>query len=429
LGPDRGGLTGDETNPGPPPSRETGESTAVRRVYETGDTAIAFDPPHGLFRVVRDQIHGGAMDGFVSEFALKKKNVKDKLRHREWRDADIKTPMAFYGRDTLPSYRFLIERALVCARYFASAPSGTWVNRMFFYAGTSGGLADNPDGAIVRGDDYQKHMPSRLLVDVLEDKGVSWGVYADGVAWMRLFRNNDLPEARVHDFRRHFADHCRDGTLPKVVFVDPNPAEGIDARANDDHAPIDLLNGQDLVRDVYNALLTLQDNQRTVLVVTYDEHGGFFDHVPPPEVRGWRPEPYFTSAGDLPTGGDPYRNDPFRRYGIRVPCFVVSRYVPAGVVVTDEEVVLDHASIHASIHRVFLPDEPFLSLRVEAAQTLGRLLSLDDPRPPLPGMPAPATRARRARPLAPLPLGVGDEPDRDESARVALARLSRRREP
>ena len=414
-------------NPGPPPSYETGEPPGDHRVHETTTTAIAFDPPHGIYRCVRDQINGGAMDGFVAEFALKKKNKKEKARFEEWVNADIGVPMGFYGRDTLPAYRFLSEQALVCARYFASAPSGTWVNRMFFYAGTSGGLADNPKRTIIRGDDYQQHMPSRLLVDLLEENDRSWGLYADGVAWMRLFRDHNLPEGKVKDFRRNFADDCARGKLPTVVFVDPNPAEGRDVRGNDDHAPLDLLNGQDFVRDVYNALLPLINNGKTVLVVTYDEHGGFFDHVPPPAVRGWAPEPYYTEAGDLSTEDDPFRNDPFRRYGVRVPCFVVSRYAPGGVVVTGDDVVLDHVSLHASIHRRFLPDdEPFLSSRVERAQTLGRLLTLDEARPALPPMPAMAAakRASGPPPASPRPLGPDDEPDADESARVAMARLS-----
>ncbi len=173
LGPERGGLAGDEANPGPSAQVAPSESSGDKTVFETTDTAIAFDPPHGLWRVVRDQINDGAMDGFVTEFARKKTNLKDTLGHREWRNADIGTPMAFYGRDTLPSYRFLVERFLVCGRYFASAASGTWVNRMFFYAGTSGGLADDPDGAVIRGDDYQQHMPDRLLLDLLEEHGVS----------------------------------------------------------------------------------------------------------------------------------------------------------------------------------------------------------------------------------------------------------------
>jgi len=227
LGPTRGGLQGDESNPGPDGNRHP--------VFRTTDTALEFDPPHALFGAVRDQINGGKMDGFVKRFAAKKED-----KRLLWRKAEIRQPMAFYGAGTLPAYKFLAENHLVCARYFSSAPSGTWVNRMFFYAGTSGGLADAPRHPVTVEKEYQDRMPKRLLVDLLEENGVDWAIYAHDVAWMRLFRDHNLPESRVRDFRRRFAEHCQSGALPKVVFVDPNVEEGLDVQANDDHVPIDL---------------------------------------------------------------------------------------------------------------------------------------------------------------------------------------------
>jgi phospholipase C len=418
IGPERGGLQGDETNPGP------ADDPGPHRVFQTSDTALEFDPPHAIFRAVRDQVHRGAMDGFVKEFARKKE------QKRGWRNAEVRQPMAFYGSESLAAYKFLAENHLVCARYFSSAPSGTWVNRMFLYAGTSGGLADAPKHPVRIEREYQERMPKRFLVDLLDEHGANWGIYAHDVAWMRIFREQNLPESRVHDFRGRFADHCASGELPKVVFVDPNAEEGLDFRANDDHVPIDLLEGQQLVRKVYTALLTLPDPTKTALVITYDEHGGFYDHVPPPPARGWQPAPYYSSVDPLPEEGVSV-NDPFRRYGVRVPCFVVSPFVPAGAVVTDEDLVFDHLSLHASIHRRFLPEDvPFLSARVAAAHTLGRLLTRRAPRRSLPQMPDVSRRARTAAaapPRSPLdrPPDV-DEVDADESMRSALRVESRR---
>jgi phospholipase C len=123
--------------------------------------------------------------------------------------------------------------------------------------------------------------------------------------------------------------------LPSVSWIDPafttfNP---LGFRANDDHAPADIRDGQDLVLAVYDALAASPDWERSLLVIVYDEHGGFYDHVPPPQAPGRRP-----------------RN--VRRYGVRVPAIVVSPWVdPRSVSST----VFDHTSIIKSVLLRFCP--------------------------------------------------------------------------
>ena len=116
------------------------------------------------------------------------------------------------------------------------------------------------------------------------------------------------------DFVPKFFEHAAAGTLPAVAWIDPNFVDvGSVDNANDDHPPTDILHAQELVLEVYNALLNSPQWNETMLVITYDEHGGFFDHVAPP-----------AAADDLPA---------MRHYGVRVPAVVVSPWVkPASVV-------------------------------------------------------------------------------------------------
>jgi phospholipase C len=407
LGPERGGLTLDERNT-VPPNTEGGASFPVHPIQITD---IEFDPPHALFRTVRDQVSGGSMGGFVDEFIAKSKS-------NDWKDADPGLVMGYYPEGALPAYDFLADHHLVFPRYFCSIQTGTWNNRMFLYAGTNNGLVDaKPPIRKYKGqrDQWKERMPKQLLVDLLEEHGVSWAVYADGVAWMRVFPDHDFMGSRTFSIRR-FEKDCEDGTLPSVVFIDPNFDPGLNFTANDDHPPIDLLNGQELIARIYNALVPVMNtpNDKTVFVITYDEHGGFYDHVPPPPARGAGWETYFRTNFADPRG-DLLRFDPgtpeydvgVQDYGVRVPCVVVSKWAPGGpdaLQSIGDRVVLDHVSLHASIHRKFLPNVPMLGRRVIAAQTLGRLLVLDQPRPSFSPMPAlrsrPAPR-RRAAPEGP----------------------------
>ena len=139
------------------------------------------------------------------------------------------------------------------------------------------------------------------------------------------------------------------GTLPSVTFIDPdfiNVPPG-----NDDQPPADIADGQHLIGRVVNALINGPRWNKTLLMITYDEHGGFFDHVPPP-------------AAPAVSGID--------RYGVRVPAFVVSPWVARGQVT---DVVFDHTSILKTIIRRFLSARPpDLGERVAAANDLSMVL-------------------------------------------------------
>ena len=188
-------------------------------------------------------------------------------------------------------------------------------------------------------------------------------------------------EIRIDAHAASFLEDAARGTLPSVSWIDPNFSDfnPIGFQPNDDHAPADIKDGQELVLAVYHALATGPQWDKTMLVIFYDEHGGFYDHVPPP------------AAAD-----DDQRM--FGRYGVRVPALVVSPWVEPGSV---SKTVFDHTSIIKTILQRFAPDalsQPnghrsllaravsaghphYLGTRVAQAHDLGELLTRTSPQP------------------------------------------------
>ncbi|HEU0318758.1 MAG TPA: alkaline phosphatase family protein, partial [Solirubrobacteraceae bacterium] len=170
------------------------------------------------------------------------------------------------------------------------------------------------------------------------------------------------------------------GNLPALSWIDPNFYDLglVGSPSNDDHAPSDVFGGQELVFRVYNALATGPRWDRTLLVVVYDEHGGFHDHVSPPEAPDEDP-------------------DRFGQYGVRVPALIASPWIPPGLV---SHTLFDHTSIIKTILERFCSAEleqrhglkalghwlerghpHYLGRRVDAAIGLGELLTEPRPRP------------------------------------------------
>jgi phospholipase C len=189
-------------------------------------------------------------------------------------------------------------------------------------------------------------------------------------------------EVRIDSRAESFLEDAARGTLPSVSWIDPNFSNfnPIGFQPNDDHAPADIKDGQELVLAVYHALAAGPQWHKTMLIIFYDEHGGFYDHVPPP-----------AAADDNPRM--------FGRYGVRVPALVVSPWVEPGSV---SATVFDHTSIIKTILLRFAPEalsQPkrhrgllaraasagrprYLGTRVAQAHDLGGLLTRTAPRPP-----------------------------------------------
>jgi phospholipase C len=285
------------------------------------------DTNHG-WDGVHQQIGGGKMDGFFASndghHELPAHGTLDMLSGRR--------AMAYYDGDDLPFYYWLASEFSIADHYHSSVPGPTWPNRMYLYAATSFGLTSN---TLVS--------PDKTLFDYLELRGVDWKVYADGTPGMGVFPDQFIRyrEARVTTLEQYFED-AASGRLPGVAFVDPNVGLS-DYPRNDDHPPTVHQVGQRFVADVVDALTKSPAWSRSALFLTYDEHGGLYDHVVPPAAC-----PPDDHAPDIAPGG---AEGGFEELGIRVPMIVVSPFAKRHHV---SHRTMDHTSIVRFIEARFV---------------------------------------------------------------------------
>jgi phospholipase C len=291
------------------------------------NTYCVADPPHSWVRS-HNEWNNGAMDGFVTQC-------------QDENNGDVST-MQYMQRSDLPITWALADAYATCDRWFASVMGPTWPNRMHWLTGTSMGMQQNklPDGGYT----------APTIFDRLDAASVDFKIYYGDLPFLPLLGggvkvNLDGRYGRMKDF---FADAAA-GTLPPVVYLDPPFSYG------DDHPPHHPGYGQALLASVYKALAASPQWERLLWVVTYDEHGGFFDHVAPPKVVA-----------------DDYAAQGFDQYGFRVPTLVVGPYVKPGYV---SSVVRDHTSALKQIENMF-GTEP-ITARTTAANDLSELLDDD----------------------------------------------------
>jgi phospholipase C len=312
-----------------------------------------------------DERTGDAIDngGFVRNFAV---------THPA---ADPSVVMKYFGAEQVPVYNYLAKEFCVCDRWFASVPGATWPNRLYAVAGTAAGSLSNEPLPL-----YNCSSFLRRFDEVSRSNGgtePSWRWYSSDPATLRLLDNRyslDLLGDRFAYFdwttiiqRRTFLHDAAAGELPSFSWIDPNFVDlGGLTGANDDHPPTDIMAGQELVLKVYNALATSPLWEKTLLLIVYDEHGGFYDHVSPPD-------------------GLPDKDPRFRRYGPRVPAIVVSPWVEPKC---HSHTVFDHTSIIKTALLRFCGSHAekcieAMGSRVAQANHLGGLLTLEDtPRKP-----------------------------------------------
>ena len=396
------GLTGDESNPlrpGSPGVRVAAYPDAVELFdRQIPAAAVPYSPHHEHAHVVR-QIDKGTMGGFALDLAERYPNIDPQLT------------MSFYTGAQLPVFDALATQYAICDEWFCSHPGPTQPNRFCTLSGHTPVLDNFP-----LDDPIYAYLRMPTIFDVLTEAGVDWVYYEGDVGFLRMFDRYRLDARHVvgfddpqHGFRRR----AELGLLPPVTFIDPNFADiPPTATANDDHAPADLRLGQRLVSDIYETLRTspgwITDDGGTLLLITYDEHGGFFDHLAPPG----------TPESDLPDPVPPIHPDGEPFYGPRVPTFAIGPFVRPGAV---DSTVYDHTSIIATILRRFVGEFPAeLGPRPALANHVGRLLELDQPRPAptitRPGLPDMIRGFRDLRP----------DPDGFHAGMRALAQPPRR---
>ena len=218
---------------------------------------------------------------------------------------------------------------------------------------------------------------TRTLFDHLTEHGVSWRYYERGYCFLRMFAAYTTDTANILDAgvdSANFVAAAKAGDLPSVTFIDP---DFIDFPPGfDDDAPANIARGQHFIGTIVNALIQGPLWGKTLFVITYDEHGGFYDHVPPPAAVP-------VSAID--------------HHGIRVPAIIVSPWVDQGAA---SKVVFDHTSIAKTIARRFMSAHPpDMGGRVKAANDLSQVLRdsarQDRPTIPIPADPTPDLAMRQ----------------------------------
>jgi len=266
-------------------------------------------------------------------------------------------------RDLLPVSWALADAYTTCDRMFASLMGPTIPNRAYSLVATSAAYRDNSD--II---DNISALPVPSIYNRLNDAGIDWVYYYGNLSIANAILANGPyaidtgPTDGTGKARRfqYFMRDAKAGTLPPVVVIDPAFGGG----GNDDHAPHHPIDGQELIATVYNALATSpQWKHLMMFVVTYDEHGGFFDHVSPPMATDDTATVWATSGRDT-TG--------FTQLGFRVPAMVIGPYVKQGYV---SSVQYDHTSAMMELANTFSFDP--LTARMAAATDLSDSIDMD----------------------------------------------------
>ena len=363
----------------------------TKRAYVT-DRASSFTvpnpDPHEQFRYMNYQLFGTetpkaetkpSMKGFVVDYA-------GAIAENQSKGVTPKTIMQCYAHDQVPVLSALAKNYAICDRWFASAPCQTWPNRGFMHAGTSCGRVNNLDKDT---DDFTPPDPfyydTKTIFNVLHEVGITWRVYTDSFLpsltryqfITQLY--NPLLDGHFRGFET-FKNDCALGLLPAYSFLEP----GFLDRKNDDHPPHDLQRGERFLYEVWKAVSTSPAWQNTLLIVTFDEHGGCYDHVPPP----WTAVNPDTSTPQKPFG--------FNRFGVRVPTILVSPWIEPGTVFRSgsDDKEFDHTSILATLRdwqdlTTHAGSGWLKSKRIAAAPTLTPVLTRTQPRVDMPNIPTP----------------------------------------
>jgi len=334
------------------------------------DTIMTPDPPHSPEPVHR-AINGGKMDGFARSYA------------DERGDAVAPRIMGFYTGENVPAYDALARDFAIGHRWFASHPGPTFCNRFYELTGM---LNIDPQGFW----EFENSSPIRpvftpTIFDYLSQQEISWTYFEHHYCFLRFFQKYTFDSKHVRAFDDPvfgFFNLARNGALPSVTFIDPHFIE-LPPGATADGPPADVRKGQEFVRSVVEAVIASPTWNKTLLIITYDEHGGFYDHVPPPAATPVSPE------GNLPS-----------TYGVRVPTIVISPWVKPGMVfghdgilnttttgtsnsaaadtlssVVPRPLYFDHTSILKTIARRFLGESPpYMGARYAEANDLSSVL-------------------------------------------------------
>jgi len=358
------GLTGAEQNPD-----GNGGTVSVYPITPSAPNAYFMpgaDPGEG-YKATNSQLYGSTavpatgtpapMTGFVTDYAY---TLGWQAKDPGWSVLPGTTAseiMGCYTPAALPVLSALATGYAVCDYWFASVPTETMPNRAFTCAGTSMGQVD----------DNTKTFSAPSIFGALGKAGQTWAIYGYDQRPLSADTFTDVATASggAIGLFTDFQAAAAAGTLPDFTFLEPSwPSTG-----NSQHPNYNVALGEQLIHDVYEALRSGPGWAQTLFVLTYDEHGGCFDHVPPP-WGATPPDSAVEAAYDFT----------FNRFGVRVPTVLISPLIAPGTVyrVPEGSTPLDHTSILATVEQRW--GLPPLTARDAAAPAFGSVLTLAAPR-------------------------------------------------
>jgi phospholipase C len=377
-GPGFEGLSGNESNPD-----NTGNAVSVFRIEPTDRYAYFMpgaDPGEG-YPATNSQLFGNVNpptppvatnQGFVQDFAY---TLAWEAREKGWSilsGTSASNIMGIFTPQMLPVLTGLARGYAVCDHWYSSVPTETLPNRAFACAATSQGHMD----------DATQSFTAQSIFGLLSAHNLDWAIYGYDTEPLTRLNFTDTTNA-AHDHFGLFGDFqaaAAHGALPSYTFLEPSWS----ASGNSQHPNYDVARGEQLIHDVYYALRNGPGWNGTLLIITYDEHGGCYDHVPPASGA----VPPDQAVGEF--GFD------FTRFGVRVPTVLVSPRIVAGTVfrVPQNTMPFDHTSILKTVERRW--SLPALTQRDAAAPDVGDVLTLATPRTddPLAGVVVPVATAR-----------------------------------
>ncbi|KAI9091598.1 hypothetical protein K1719_028041 [Acacia pycnantha] len=333
--PDIDGLTGDESN------RVSVDDSNSQKVYVSDDSVFVDSDPGHSFQDIREQIFGSndssanpaPMNGFAQQAETNEFAVFD--------------------------------------RWFASCPTSTQPNRFYVHSATSHGAMSNVRKDLIHG------FPQKTIFDSLEESGLSFGIYYQNIPATLFFKSlRKLKHLfNFHYYGLKFKLHARWGKLPNYVVIEQRYFDVSLFPANDDHPSHDVALGQKFVKEVYETLRASPQWKEMAILITYDEHGGFYDHVPTPVSGVPNPDGVIGHVG-------PYYFR-FDRLGVRVPTLLISPWIDKGTVIHEPDgptpsSQFEHSSIPATVKKLFNLKSNFLTKRDAWAGTFEKYFHIRD---------------------------------------------------
>ena len=304
--PDIDGLTGKESN------RVIVSDPDSEEVFVSDEAIFIDSDPGHSFQAIREQIFGSndssSGEALMNGFAQQAEGMSPGMP---------KTVMSGFKPELVPVYTELANEFAVFDKWFASVPASTQPNRFYVHSATSHGAMSNVRKDLING------FPQKTIFDSLDENDLSFGVYYQNIPATLFFKSlRKLKHVtKFHSYSLKFKLHAKLGKLPNYAVVEQRYFDVEALPANDDHPSHDVARGQKFIKEVYETLRASPQWNEMALLITYDEHGGFYDHVPTP-VHG-------VPSPDGIVGSDPYYFH-FDRLGVRVPSILVSPWVEKG---------------------------------------------------------------------------------------------------